>query len=129
MTSTAWPGAHSIQEMASGHSSHCDLLFSDLFLIPNSEREAFPTPKHQESLERCLGAVPCSQAWLTALGMGIGSVPFAKREWCFLHQKENPGCADLLGSSSYSCHESHGEVHLVIFVLVKGLIFVLFFFL
>lgn len=51
--------------MASGHSSHCDLLYSDLLLIPNSEREAFPTPKHQEGLEHCLGAVPCSQAWLS----------------------------------------------------------------
>ena len=32
--------------------------YSDLFLIPNSEREGFPTPKHQKDLEHCFGLYP-----------------------------------------------------------------------
>lgn len=127
MTPTAWSEAHSFQEMASGHSSYCHLLYSDLFFIHNSERETFPTPKHQEGPERCLNAVLCLQARLTALGMGISSVPFAKREWCFLPQEATPGCAGLLGSRSYSSHARHGEVHLAVAMLVKGFIFVLVF--
>lgn len=66
--------------------------------------------------------------WLTALATGIGSVSFARREWCFVPQDATPGCAGLLGSSSYSCYAWHGEMHLVVAMLVKGFIFILFFF-
>lgn len=55
--------------------------------------------------------------WLTALG--IDSVPFARREWCFLSKEVTSGCASLLNSSKCSCYAQGREVHLVLAVWVK----------
>lgn len=54
---------------------------------------------------------------LTALG--IDSVPFARREWCFLSKEATSGCAGLLNSSSYSCYAQGRKVHLVVAMWVK----------
>lgn len=60
MTPTAWPGAHSFREEASGHSSHCicSILLDPFFL---TQSEAFPTPNHQEGLEHY---PVCRHSWL-----------------------------------------------------------------
>lgn len=57
-------------------------------LLPNSEWSL----SHTKSSERSW-ALPCVQAQLAALGMRMGYVPFASREWCFLPTEATHDCA------------------------------------
>lgn len=106
-------------KMASGHSSHCGLLY-DLFLIASSEMEAYPRPSTSGrswvyfSFFYLLSDMA---EWQTALE--IDSVPFAWREKCFLSKEVTSGCAGLLDSIKYSCYAQGREMHLVAAMGVK----------
>lgn len=61
--------------------------------------------------------LPGMAEWLTALG--IDSVPFARREWCFFSKEATSGYAGFLNSSNSSCYAQGREVHLVVAMWVK----------